>query len=446
MKYANFCDTGRNNINIGDYLQFRATDYLFRLMNIAEDEIVYLGFKELSNYDGEEVIFPICYSIIDFVNNGKIAISGKIKPIFFAVTLSTVDGFIDLNVFLGDQYNYTYLLSHSPIGCRDEKTYNILMKHGIPAYINGCMTAIFPSYAGPPGEKVLFVDAPKSLLPFIPDDLLDCCECLTQQFNFQESEIKDYQKIFRFIDARYEYYKKTAKLAVTSRLHIALPLTAFGIPVVLAKDKVDGRFSFIEAYISIFDKDDYRKINWKPEVPDIKKIKELLVKHALGRIKGDIEKKELERMENELTTIFKTRKAIPKYYDSHLITHKNGYRFDEYALKHWNFIDPIKYALWGASENNSKYWKNYIESNYPNARLSTVVDSFRLGTLFGHTYQLPEIIKEIPDVCIIVCSVGAAREALKLFKSLNMNESRYCITSDCFILQDDIIERKQRMK
>ena len=116
MKYANFCDTGRNNINIGDYLQFLATDYLYSLLDISPDEIVYLGFKELENYNGEEVVFPFCYSIIDFVVNGKIAISEKIKPVFFCVTLSTIDKFMDLDEFLSDEYNFKYLLEHSPVG------------------------------------------------------------------------------------------------------------------------------------------------------------------------------------------------------------------------------------------------------------------------------------------------------------------------------------------
>ena len=137
MKYANFKDTGRCSVNIGDYLQFMAADYLLYLMNVPKSDIVYLGFQEVIEYKGEDVIFPFCYSIIDFVRDGKISISSKIKPYFFAVTLSTVDKFMDLDQFLSDEFNYNYLSAHAPIGCRDEITYQLLSEHYIPAYING---------------------------------------------------------------------------------------------------------------------------------------------------------------------------------------------------------------------------------------------------------------------------------------------------------------------
>ena len=442
MKFANFCDTGRQNINIGDYFQFMATRHLYRLMGIAEDEIVYLGFKDLAGYDGEEVVFPFCYSIIDFIDDGKIAISEKIKPVFFSVTLSTVDRFIDLDVFISDAYNHTYLLGHSPVGCRDEKTYDLLIRHNIPAYINGCMTAIFPKYEGVPGQRVLFADAPRSLLPFIPESMLDDYVLTTQQYHFHEPDIKNYHKIFSFVDSRYDAYQQIARIAVTSRLHVALPMAAFGIPVILAKDKIDGRFSFIEAYLPVYDRDNYDKINWKPCIPDMKEIKELLIRHAIGRITKNEDQSELETMEKQLTAFFQSRKQETVYENSHIITHKNGYRFDEFAIKNWKSNECVNYALWGASENNAEYWKNYIEAHYPKARLTAVFDSFRSGKLFDLPYQHPDKINDYPEVYIIVCSVGAAGAAVKLFKSLNIDEKRYCITSDSFILEEDIDEWK----
>ena len=446
MKYANFCDTGRCNINIGDYLQFLATNHLYFLMGVPDDEVVYLGFKDLANYDGAEVVFPFCYSIIDFVMDGKITISEKIKPVFFAVTLSTVDNFLDLDVFLGDCWNSTYLKHHSPIGCRDEKTYDALIRHGIPAYINGCMTAIFPKYTGVPGKSVLFVDAPKSLLPFIPEHLLGDCEFSTQQYHFQEYEIKEYREVFEFVNSKYSYYSKTARLVITSRLHVALPLAAYGIPVVLAKENIDGRFSFIEKYLKIFNPESYDDINWTPEAPDFEDTKKLLIEHALGRIQNNTDKTDLEKLEQKLTGFFRSRTIACDYKESHTTTHKNGYKFDEYADEYWNHEMPIKYALWGASENNADYWKNHIESKYPNAELAAVFDSFREGELFGFPYQHPDKIINYNNIYAIVCSVGAVEAAIKLFKKLGIGESRYCITSDSFISDFDIHEKRAMLK
>lgn len=442
MKYANFSTLGRMSVNIGDYLQFIVTDYLYSLMGVDENEVVRISFDEVETYDGEAVILPFCYSFIYFVKSGKISISNKIKSVFLAVTLSTIDQFMNLDEFFSDDDNRAYFLKHSPVGCRDEITYNIFVKYGIPAYIHGCMTAIFPKYSGSPGKKTLFIDAPKSLLPFIPDSLFDEYEFSTQQYYLDKSDCMNYRKIFEFVRSKYQYYRQTAKLVVTSRLHVALPLTAFGIPVILAKDHVDGRFSFIEAYLPIYSRENYGKINWSPCIPDMENMKELLIEHAVGRIRGNMDQSELIKREDYLTNFFMSRKIENDYKNSHTATHKNGDRFDEYAAQYWNKDEKIKYALWGATENNAEYWKNHIETHYPNAELAAVFDSFREGELFRIPYQHPEKIIKDSGIYIIVCSVGAADAALKLFKELNIDKSRYCITSDCFISGNDIEERE----
>ena len=443
MKYANFCDAGRTSVNIGDYLQFIVNDYLLRLMNVSKDEIVYLGFKELVNYDGEEVVFPFCYSIIDFVKDGRIAISSKITPVFLAVTLSTVDRFMDVDKFLGDSYNREYLTKYGPIGCRDEITYEMFQRNNIPAYINGCMTAAFPRNTELTGDKVLFVDASRTLLPYLPEMNAEECAYSTQQYYFKEEEVANYKSIFEFVREKYREYIRTARLVITSRLHVALPMAAVGIPVVLAKDNVDGRFSFIEEYLPIYGKEDYNKINWKPDVVTWESTKELLLAHALGRLQNNIDKSELERMEQKLTGLFQTRKRKKEYKVSHEITHKNGERFDEYALRYWKKKEVIRYAFWGVSENNLEYWKNYIETRCPNAMLTAVYDSFRKGELLGFPYQKPEEFAKNKEVCVIVCSVGAAQAALKLFREYGISEERYCIVSDCFIDDDDIRRQKK---
>lgn len=442
MKYANFKDTGRRSVNIGDYLQFMAADYLLKCSNIPRKDIIRLGFRDIASYTGEKVTLPFCYSIIDFVSEGKINISPCIKPVFFAVTLSTVDQFMDINEFLNDNYNFTYLMKRAPIGCRDEFTYRIFTSHNIPAYINGCMTAILPEYVGPKGDTTLFVDAPQTLLPYIPERRLEKCCFSTQQYYFNESDINDYKSMFNFVAEKYRFYQKTAKLVITSRLHVALPMTAFGIPVILAKDNVDGRFSFIERYTPVYGKERFSQINWNPELPDASQIKRLLISHATGVLLGNINNTDLRKMERELTYRFCSREVKSEYRSSHLSTHKNGLRFDEYAQKYWPKDKPIKYAFWGISQNNLEYWQNYISARYPYAELTAVFDNFQDGELLGLPYQRPETILNYPDVHVIVCSVGAAQAARKLFRKWNMSPERYCITSDCFICADDVAEKK----
>lgn len=442
MKYANFCDTGRCNINIGDYLQFIAAEYLLKKMEIPTDEIVRLGFDDIDKYDGEDVIFPFCYSVIDFVKSGKISISKKIHPVFFAVTLTTIDKFMDVDVFLTDKFNADYFIEHGPIGCRDEITYHYFKSHNIPAYINGCMTAILPK-SSKNGDKVLFVDAPMSLLPFIPSDMLkEKCEFSTQQYYFSSEEIADHKKIFDFVYKKYDEYIKKAKLVITSRLHIALPMCAFGIPVILAKEHIDGRFSFIEKYIPAYDKEHFDQINWHPSVPDMDNIKKILIDHAVERLEI-FNDNSLNEKEIYLTEFYKSRKICCTYNNSHSVTHNNGDIFDEYAAQNWDNDKPIKYAFWGVSDNNYEYWINHITMKYPMAELTAIFDSFRSGEFHGFWCQRPEnlLSDDYNETKVIVCSVGAAQAAKKLFRKMQIDKKRYCIAADCFIENEDIIEQ-----
>lgn len=441
MKYANFKDTGRRSVNIGDYMQFMAADFLLKQMNVPDRDIVYLGFHDIGQYSGEEVVFPFATPSLILYPTGKSTSLTKSNR-FFAVTLSTVDKFMDTDQFLNDEHNHAYLIKHAPIGCRDEITYRMLTAHGIPAYINGCMTAVLPKYTGRPGNKVLFVDAPKSLLPYIPNTLLENCEFSTQQYYFEQSEILNFKKMFAFVEDKYRGYQQNAKLVITSRLHVALPLAAFGISVILAKDRVDGRFSFIEEYIPIYGKERYTEINWSTTPPDMEQMKAVLIRHALGRLQGNMNEVELRRIEWELTNQFLARNIKSVYQSSHETTHHNGLFFDTYAAKYWRKDKPIKYAFWGISQNNLEYWKTHIENRYPLATLTAVFDSFQDGQLLGFPYQRPEMIAHYPDIYVIVCSVGAAQAARKCFNEWNIDKRRYCIASDCFIGPDDIAERE----
>ncbi|MCL1983384.1 MAG: polysaccharide pyruvyl transferase family protein [Clostridiales bacterium] len=420
-------------------------------MGIPERDICYIGLRDVVHYRGEDLVLPINFSITDFVKDGRIAIPPQITPVFLAVQLSSVEHFPAKEAFLCDEYNKNYFLRHAPIGCRDEASYGYFTRNGIPAYINGCLTATFPKSNSLSGDSIVYVDAPKALLPWVPQNLLqEKALFATQQFRFSEDEIKDYRKIFDFIHSKYEFFRQNARLVVTSRLHVALPCTAFGIPVILARDSVDERFSFIEAYVPIYSREDYQSIDWSPKAPDIEPVKARLANLAISRIRAAKENMHVENGEDELffTSMFETRKKREEYKDPHVAMHKNGYRFEEYALKNWlpKGTKPIKYALWGASHNNAHYWQNLIETKYPSAELVAVLDRYRKDELFGIPFETPDVLAEMPDVHVIVCAVSAVNDALALFARLSFEEERYCIVSDCFISETDIENRRLAAK
>ena len=412
-------------------------------MHIDERDVFPISMKDVVDYDGEELILPIQFTINDFIKNGEISISKKITPVFLALALTPTMPVYDTETFFTNERNVNYFLKHSPIGCRDEYSYNVLRTYGIPAYINGCLTISFPRKDEPLGEYVFFVDAPKDLLPYIPPSLLkNKIDFATQQFYFNESDIKDFHKIFSFVRTKYEFYKKNAKMIITSRLHIALPCTAFGIPVVLAKDNVDERFSFIEAFIPIYSKENYQNIDWQPNVPNTEPIKKQMTDFAISRIKSTMEN---AKFKSAFTSLYTERPKREEYKNPHIVMHKNGYRFEEYADKYWKnrSAEIVEYALWGASPHVAKYWKDLIETKYPNAKLSAVFDRYKKGEVFGLPLKSPESLSKMNDVCVIVCAISAASDALQLFKRLEIGEERYCIVSDCFISMDDLSNRSE---
>ncbi len=437
MVWGNFYDSTRININIGDYLQFITVNYIYQHMGISEKDITYIDFADVTEYNGERMILPINNSIHDFVRNGRIAISKQITPVFIALQLDIVDNSINIDEFLSDEYNQQYFLKHSPIGCRDIVTYQYLKKYGIPSYVNGCMTATLPTYSGERGDKIILADVPTALLPYIPDSLLkQSCEATTQQYHFTEQEVKDYQSIYAFVKSRYGYYCKNAKLIITSRLHVALPCTAFGIPVILAKDYVDTRFDFVEHYIPVYDRKQYERINWTPEAPNYEPFKQQLIDFAVKRIRYT---RDCLQQEQLFTSVFVNETyEIEKYSNPHNVFHKNDYRFRDWAENYWN-TDSKSYALWGVNADRVLYWKELIQSKYPEASLIAIYDKYKKGDILGIELQNPDEIKNLPDeTVVIVCAVGATIEAKQLFQRLGWQQNRYCITADCFIAQEDL--------
>lgn len=437
MVFGNLYDTTHINVNIGDYLQFIAINNIYSHMGIPENNIYYIDFPDVTGYRGEQMVLPINFSIHSFIQNGEIAISPCITPIFIAMQLDTVNASLDFDKLLSNPKNQFYLLKYSPIGCRDIVTFRYLSKYGIPAYVNGCMTATLPRYTGKKGSKVIFADAPEALLQYVPDIVLrQHCEVTTQQFHLSQQEVSDFRKTYSFVKSKYNYYCKNAKLIITSRLHVALPCTAFGIPVIFAKDCIDARMDFVGKYLPIYDLEKYSEINWEPIVPDYEAHKQKLISFAARRIQDTAD---YMQHKNECTSMFLTEsQLLKKYVDPHQSFHKNGFRFECWAKEHWN-TGATRYALWGVSESTAAYWTELIQTKYPNAELVAIFDQYKRGCVLGIELEKPDRIENLPeDVAVIVCAVSATSAARQMFKCLGWGAERYCITSDCFITQDEL--------
>lgn len=128
MKYVVLTYRDIYNVNIGDYIQSLAASQYF-----DNKKCVYQNRDELGLYDGEEA---------KVIMNGWFTYkpktwipSSKLMPLFVSFHLNSecVSSVLDKSCL-------DYLKKHSPIGCRDSYTMNVLNTHGIDAYYSGCLT------------------------------------------------------------------------------------------------------------------------------------------------------------------------------------------------------------------------------------------------------------------------------------------------------------------
>lgn len=183
-----------------------------------------------------------------------------------------------------NEKSIAYYKKHEPIGCRDKFTVQLLKDKGVDAYFSGCLTLTLEKEKYERNEKddVIFCDIlshkddvvasekknvwktirnPHKILiksakqtlssskakkkteelmqKLIPDNIRESAIMLTNQ-NFEATTHEEKFKIAEDLLAKYA----SAKLVVTSRIHVALPCLAFGTPVVFIHPERDtSRFS-----------------------------------------------------------------------------------------------------------------------------------------------------------------------------------------------------------
>jgi hypothetical protein len=295
--------------NLGDHIQTLATE------NFLKDYFINIERHELNQYKGEEVI--LLMQGYFFVNEYQCSFppSNDILPVFVGFHIEDSE---QTRTFYGTKEIIEYLKNYEPIGCRDDSTKNFLITHGINAYLTRCLTLTFPRRnKSIRGEKIFFVDAPEWLVP--PrhswltgkrfNDIYKEAHFLTQRVDDEYAILPDEIKRQIAID-RINLLKNEAKLVVTSRLHIASPCIAMGIPVVLFPNRNLTRYYAINGIIPMHNPIKYINlfcrfnsainqiirriiqilyirfiINWSPIPPDIEKLKESIIIDVQNSIK-----------------------------------------------------------------------------------------------------------------------------------------------------------------
>lgn len=389
-RYANYKYNGKYLNNLGDHIQILAIDNLYANMGINKDELVYINMEDLATYNGARVKLPVAFPLLRYNENGIAGMfSDKIEPVFIAFTVA--------KWFL-EKEEVAYLKRYEPIGCRDEHTYQLLCKYEIDAYLNGCLTITLPQRQITPNQnKIYCIDIPEKLKDKLPIKVRENAIFLS---NIVDGPLDN---ATRFASHRYQEYQDNASLIITSLLHISTPCVAYGIPVILARDLISYRFSWLDKLLPIYSENDYDTIDWNPKSIDVEKIRKIVTELYVRRMEGN--------------DFFVLKGQVSEYY----LDRKKSEYFNEHFIKIRAYIDEkfldknesIEYSIWGITQV-AEMIKKYMDENYCNSKLANVYDKITGKSFKGVLAK--NILEAKNDEVIFVTSAGAIKQANMLEK------------------------------
>ena len=142
--------------------------------------------------------------------------------------------------------NLAYLRRVAPIGARDLSTLRRLQEHGVEAYFSGCLTLTLPERDPAKAEDyVAVVDLPRQLVKACRRRTSSPLRLLTHD---EPGVLTTRERSARAEELLASY--RRARCVVTTRLHVALPCLAMGVPVLLVRTQPDDpRFSGLDALV-----------------------------------------------------------------------------------------------------------------------------------------------------------------------------------------------------
>jgi hypothetical protein len=227
---SEFCVFGYDTANVGDCMQTLAL-----LQHVRAKRFVLRDSLRPE---------PDCHLIANgWLSHGPFPRSADFKSIRY------------VGIHLSAQYRTAAVvdeLRHSgPIGCRDTVTYNFLTGQGIPAEFVRCVTLTFPSYAGE-RSGIVCVDVDEPIIRRIAIKYSGKHQITRMTHDadpLSAACVSDGALMSRLRQA-YDnlVVYRTARLVVTSKVHVALPSIASGTPVIYTGPQ-DDRFGVFEGLL-----------------------------------------------------------------------------------------------------------------------------------------------------------------------------------------------------
>lgn len=275
--------------NIGDYIQSLAAKRFLPKVDV-------LISREELNKSKEDVFIILNGWFMHHPENWPP--SKTLKPKFLSFHINDF-----AKELMTNDASISYYKKHEPIGCRDKFTVQLLKDKGVDAYYSGCLTLTLEKEKYERNEKndIIFCDIlshkndvveknkkslwkivrnPHKLVikktsalinsyknnkqtqnllkKLVPDEIRNKAIYLTNQ-NFEVTTHEEKFEIAEDLLAKYA----SAKLVVTSRIHVALPRLAFATPVIFIHPERDtSRFSGL---IDLFHTFTIKQINETPK-------------------------------------------------------------------------------------------------------------------------------------------------------------------------------------
>ncbi len=387
-------------INIGDAIQSYAVKNLYHEMGIPDEDIIPIPRYDFSTYDGEE-----CICVVNGASNYiELAYDSYFMPPPAKVHSIPMSLHIHREI---PQDELDFYRSCGGVGCRDVYTMEYLKELGVDVYLSGCLTLTLPRRTKEQekhADKVYFIDIPDDVKKIIPDEIKNEAITLTNILRFDNpgnsnrvSEEGAYEE-HRKGEERIHLLRDTARLVVTSKLHIASPCLAMGIPVILAKNYFGDRFGFIDRLIPTYTGEHYKEINWNPKPVDFEEDKAKIKQVFFDKVRALASRLELEKM-------WESKKPIyPISYDT----------ATSIAVEKINFPkEKFRYAVWGIVLSTAFYLDEAMRKKYPNGKLVSGIDIAATGEYCGVTIIKPDDISTLPKDVIIIVAAPSAQQSAK---------------------------------
>lgn len=387
--------------NLGDWLQTFSMESLMSTCGV--NEYTYVSRNTMSNLDENSMllVYNGVWYLNDVHNASKTSLpEKKVIPFFWSVH------------FMGEvipEELKNILIEHGPIGCRDTMTTNKLLANGIPAFTTGCVSALLDrreEELSKSAEEIFFIDTPRELDKYVPDNILKKAQYKTNVYKLPFLEGRNFttndeaKMIYKYAVEEYEYYRQHAKLVVTSRLHIASPCMAMGIPVILVDNhNIDGRFSWISKYLRIYYEEDFDEIDWNPLPVEYESDKQYIKSLFLRRFNElyMCANKGFENRKDDLdsgyllkSNIFDDSFIYNRFISRQLIEGFEDIKDEQHLFCVWGIKEPITAVM------------NCMKLFFSKWSLQHAYDSVVEGCFEGTNIEKPERINAEKDVVYIL--------------------------------------------